>query len=247
MKISKILPFIPIIFWLLVLLAMPFIESSLGERPFYISIILSVLIQAWVVLSLLLQSNGVRYTLKVAIIIISISWVIEAIGVYTGLPFGEYSYTHRLKPQLAGVPLLIPFAWLMMLPPSWAVASKLSGQKRGKKFIILSGLAFAVWDLYLDPQMVRWDLWKWEQPGIYYGIPLINFVGWFATSMIITAVTKPSKLPEGMLSLIYVLTWIMEFFGLMIFWELRGPAIFGFIGMGLFIVPAYYLSWKRDR
>ena len=45
-----------------------------------------------------------------------IGWTAEAIGSKTGFPFGAYHYTDRLQPQLLGVPLLIPLAWLMMLP-----------------------------------------------------------------------------------------------------------------------------------
>lgn len=245
-KITKIIPVILISIWLIFLLFMPFIQSSWGIKVFSNSVAISVIIQAGVVLFLLWQSNGIKRTLIIAAIVIIISWTIEALGAAKGFPFGRYSYTERLQPQLAGVPLIIPFAWLMMLPPSWAVARKLSREKSGLVFITLSALAFTAWDLYLDPQMVQWGLWTWDQPGGYFGIPWVNFIGWFAGAAIITALIRPKEISEGMLFLVYILTWIMEFFGLIIFWELPGPALCGLIGMGIFIFPALYFRWRKN-
>lgn len=246
MRNLKLIPVILISIWLIFLLFMPFIQRFWGVKAFSNSVSISVMLQAVVVLSLLWQANGIKHTLMITFIVIIISWAIEALGAATGFPFSHYSYTERLQPQLAGVPLVIPFAWFMMLPPSWAVAQKLSRKKSGLIFIILSALAFTAWDLYLDPQMVQWGLWKWDQPGRYFGIPLINFIGWFAGAAIITSLIRPRKIPEGMLFLVYILTWIMEFFGLLIFWNLPGPALCGLIGMGIFIFLAIYLSRRNN-
>ena len=97
-----------------------------------------------------------------AVKIIILTWAIEAIGTATGFPFGSYSYTDHLQPQLLGVPLFIPLAWMMMLPPSWAVAQRLSSSKGKLVFLVLGALAFTAWDLFLDPQMVKWGLWVWD-------------------------------------------------------------------------------------
>jgi hypothetical protein len=56
---------------------------------------------------------------------------------------------------------LVPLAWLMMLPPAWAVARLVAGGP-GIAFILTAALAFTAWDLFLDPQMVAW--------GAGYGI-----------------------------------------------------------------------------
>jgi putative membrane protein len=74
------------------------------------------------------------------------------------LSFGTYHYTDALAPLVGGVPAAIPVAWLMMLPPAWAVAYAATGQARGWRFVFVSGLAFTTWDLFLNPQMVAWGL-----------------------------------------------------------------------------------------
>jgi uncharacterized membrane protein len=45
-----------------------------------------------------------------------ISYVVEAMGVQTGFPFGAYRYTDVLFPQLpGGVPLAVLFAWVLII------------------------------------------------------------------------------------------------------------------------------------
>jgi putative membrane protein len=223
---------------------MPFIEVAWGKSAFRYSVILSVLIQSGIVLFLIIRAAGIYRATLMAAKVILLTWAIEAIGVATGFPFGSYSYTHRLQPQLLGVPLLIPLAWLMMLPPSWAVAQRLSRPKGRLVFSALSALAFTAWDLFLDPQMVKWGLWIWRGTSGYFGIPWTNFAGWFLSSLLITSVVRPVSLPERPLVLIYSLTWFMETAGLILFWDLKGPAMFGFVGMGIFALPAICLRRK---
>ena len=141
------------------------------------------------------------------------------------------------------MPLLVPLAWLMMLPPAWAVAQRITGRVSGVAFVAVSALAFTAWDFYLDPQMVHWGLWVWDVSGPYFGIPLANFAGWLLISALITALARPPALPQTPLIVIYALVWLIEAIGQVFFWGLRGPALFGFIGMGVFVA----LAWRAKR
>ncbi|MGB9597188.1 MAG: carotenoid biosynthesis protein, partial [Candidatus Poribacteria bacterium] len=175
---------------------MPYIDQNYTEESFALSITFSVILQALAVLSILINTVGLRRTVFISIGVIFITLLIESIGVATGFPFGKYNYTEKLQPQLLNVPLLIPLAWLMMLPSSWAIAQKITGQHKGIKFVIVSSLAFTVWDLVLDPQMVEWGVWIWHNPSGYFGIPFTNFLGWFLSAMIVTLLIKPPKLDD---------------------------------------------------
>jgi putative membrane protein len=160
------------------------------------------------------------------------------------VPFGVYSYTDLLQPQLFGVPLLIPLAWMMMLAPSWAVASVIVGRERSSwrkraAFILISALAITAWDLYLDPQMVGWGFWVWAQPSGYFGIPWVNFLGWILTGAVVTAIVRPDDLPITPLMVIYGIVWILQAIGLAVFWGQPGPAVFGFAAMGGLLALAY--------
>jgi lycopene beta-cyclase len=227
--------------WVAALLAMPVMLWAAGQPSLIAGVILGVLFQATLVILFVAQFAGVRRATLVVITVAAAAWASEVLGSKTAIPFGAYHYTESLQPQLLGVPLLIPLAWLMMLPPSWAVAQRLTGRHTGPAFVAVSALAFAAWDLFLDPQMVRWGLWTWDAPGAYFGIPLVNFAGWLLVSALITALVRPPRLPESLLVAIYTLTWVIETAGQVLFWQFYGPAACGFIGMGVFVV----LAWRR--
>jgi len=227
--------------WVMALLAMPFAQWAAGYPGLIAGVIVGVLLQVLLAVFFLAQAAGVRRAVLTALVVIAVAWASEALGSKTGFPFGAYDYTAALQPQLLGVPLLIPLAWLMMLPPAWAVAQRVTGQASGPAFVIVSALAFTAWDLFLDPQMVYWGLWAWEEGGAYFGIPLVNFAGWLLVSGLITVLARPPALPEKPLIVIYALTWLIETVGQIVFWRLYGPAAFGFVGMGLFV----WLAWRR--
>lgn len=183
--------------------------------------------------------------LTVLTFIVVYAWAAEAVGSMTGFPFGVYQYTDALQPQLAGVPLLIPFAWLMMLPPSWAIARVLTSPGSRWRFAVLSAGAMTAWDLFLDPQMVAWGYWAWVQEGVYFGIPLQNYFGWLLVSFIISLLVNPDEMNNTLLITIYVLTWLLESVGLAFFWDLPEPALAGFFGMGIFSVAAVAREFRR--
>jgi putative membrane protein len=190
------------------------------------------------------QSWGTARTLGVGLMIFFLGWAAEALGSRTGFPFGAYSYTNTLQPQILGVPLQIPLGWLMMLPPSWAVAKATGNRIRSRwqfpAFVLLSALAMTAWDLMMDPMMVSWGMWEWQSAGVYFGIPWSNYLGWLLVAALITAVARPQNLPIAPLLLIYTLTWLLEMGGLLLFWDLPGPALVGGLAMGALSV----LGWR---
>ncbi len=225
--------------WVMALLAMPIMQWALGHPVLIAGVIFGVLLQASLAVLFLAQAASFRRTALTVLIVVAVAWAFEALGSKTGFPFGAYGYTAALQPQLLGVPLLIPLAWLMMLPPAWAVAQRITGRSAGPAFVAVSALAFTAWDLYLDPQMVYWGLWTWDTPAGYFGIPWVNFAGWLLVSALITALVRPPALPDRPLMVIYTLTWLIEAAGQLLFWQLYGPAACGFIGMGLFVLWAW--------
>jgi putative membrane protein len=232
------LPLFLIAAWTLSMIAVPITKWTMGEGAIYPLISFSVVLQASAVASILCTAWGGWQTLKIAAIIILVTLAAETLGSNTGFPFGPYHYTDRLQPRIGTVPLLIPLAWFMMAPSAWAVAHRY--RRKAWLFILVSALALVAWDLLLDPQMVHWDLWQWEVPGLYFGIPLSNYAGWLLVSIVLTALIRPDKLPVRPLLLVYTITWFLEVFGLAFFWGMPGPALIGGIAMGFFV----WLGWR---
>lgn len=234
--------FISLSLWIAVLIASPISLWIFGRDVFPLVASAGVIAQVVTVWLSLIKRWHISRIIRVMLVIGTLSWMAEFAGHSTGIPFGQYHYTPALQPQILGVPALIPFAWMMMLLPAWGITDTLLQPLKDRLrqwypvvFSIVSGLAITAWDLYLDPQMVSFNLWEWDIPGAYFGIPLINYAGWWLTATVITIVTRPSNLPAGRLTTIYVITWIMQGIGLGVFWGQPGPALVGFLGMGVFI------------
>lgn len=230
--------------WVLCMIFVPIANWVWGAAALRLLIVISVLLQAGAVLAVLLPGWGYRYTSMVGLAIASLTFLVEYLGSHTGFPFGDYSYTDLLQPQLGDVPLLIPVAWLMMLPCAWAVAHALRASRW--QFALLSGFALTAWDLFLDPQMVHWDLWQWHEQGGYFGIPWQNYLGWFMTGTLLTWLIQPKPVPVRPLLIIYSITWFLETFGLAFFWGLPGPALVGGMVMGGCMVWGWRQSYLKQ-
>jgi putative membrane protein len=228
-----------IIVWALAMMLLPLVRRRWGERALPRGVTANVLLQAMMVLAILWPAWGPARTLLTTLAVLVLGWGVEFLGSSTGIPFGRYHYTDRLQPQLAHVPLVIPVAWLMMLPPAWGIAAAIAGEVRGLAFVVLSGLAITAWDFFLDPQMVGWRLWVWERRGGYFGIPWVNFAGWALAASLITVIVQPTTVPVAPLMLVYAATWALETVGQIVFWRLYGPALAGFAAMGTLLVWAW--------
>lgn len=119
-----------------------------------------------------------------------VSLASELSGTTVGLPFGPYHYTDALGMTWFGhVPLLIPLSWFFMAVPSYAIARiLLPVGHRAWQRVMLASLLLASWDLALDPAMSHATAyWVWGTPGPYYGMPLLNLVGWYVTGLALMA------------------------------------------------------------
>ena len=74
----------------------------------------------------------------------------------------------------------------MMAFPSYVIANGMTDSRAARWGI--GALLLTTWDLTLDPAMSSLTrYWVWETPGPYYGMPLVNLAGWFATGVAIMA------------------------------------------------------------
>jgi putative membrane protein len=222
------------------------IVAGRGEAYRGRAISIGVVAQVMVVAVTLFGNWPAAKAIVAAVLVPVLGWLAEFIGSRTGIPFGRYHYTEILQPQFHRVPIAIPFAWLMMLPPSWAVAQVIAQvfPPESSRLIValLSGYAFTAWDVYLDPHLVGWRFWEWEEHGRYEGIPFKNFFGWFLWSAAITFIVDPAGLPLFPLVPVYVLTWLFQFGGHIAFWGRPVSGTAGFLAMGIVSVPAVVLT-----
>lgn len=119
------------------------------------------------------QVNLIRFSLTVIIM----GFIVEWVGVTTGLIFGDYQYGHSLGPKLGGVPVIIGLNWLLVMYCVAALTDSLRIPTLAK-IVIASLLAVAI-DWLIEPVAMKLDFWHWQNSKI----PIHNFIGWFFTSV----------------------------------------------------------------
>ena len=165
--------------------------------------------------------------------------MVERFGTATGFPFGRYGYTAALQPQVAHVPAIVPLAWFAIgLPARETAHAALGTRSTPVTRIVLGSAALTAWDLFLDPQMVGEGYWKWAKRGVYRGIPLTNYLGWFVTGLAVMALLEaalpPSDEPrdaDGALVGEYAFMGVMETIGFARYFRDPVVAIVGGLGM----------------
>jgi putative membrane protein len=188
---------------------------------------------------------GVIYALQFLFITFTYALLVEQIGSKTGWPFGTYEYSGSLGYQIYGVPLVVPFAWVMLAHPIFIAARKVT-----KNWVFLyGGLGMMAWDLFLDPQMVSAERWVWDFNGTSVPfqpeIPLSNAFGWLLTGMGLMAilnlalrkdrrkVATSTAVPDFFL----MWTWFSGVVGNLFFFDRPGVALIGGVVFGLVLLP----------
>lgn len=149
---------------------------------------------------------GHRKNRLAALIVPVLGWLIEVIGVHTGWPFGAYTYTAQLQPQLLGVPVPIALAWGALVGLSHQIVG---AGPRWARALVVGGLATSI-DIALEPfaTSVR-SYWTWGSSVI----PLTNYLAWFGLSGLLalgfdsTGTPPDKRRARVLLSLLCVLLW----------------------------------------
>ncbi|MFD0903272.1 carotenoid biosynthesis protein [Actinomadura sediminis] len=182
---------------------------------------------------------------------VALGYAVEWVGVRAGVPFGRYSYTKVLRPQVGGVPVAVAAAWAGMGLASHAVAATLVPDGRRWARVAVGASALTAWDVFLDPQMLRLGLWRWARDGAYRGVPAGNFAGWLGVSALLMGVFESivgveQDVAEGLVAT-YAVMAVMETLAFAAVFEPRDPlvAVAGGTAMGSFAVPAAVLATAR--
>lgn len=113
------------------------------------------------------------------VMVMVVGFLVEVMGIRTGLLFGQYEYGAALGPKWLEVPLLIGVNWLIVTYCTGMLARYLP--LPGFLRAVVAALLMVGLDICIEPVAVHYDFWHWQ----YDVIPLLNFKGWFAVSLIL--------------------------------------------------------------
>jgi putative membrane protein len=208
--------------------AYPLVDGNARDRL----TVATVLVLCAAAVSHALAQRGPAWTGRFVLVVVGGSLAVEAVGVATGFPFGDYRYGDGLGPRLLGVPVVVPLAWAMLAYPC-----HVAGVRLGRP-VLAGAWALASWDLFLDPQMVAEGHWTWADPGGINGIPVSNHLAWLLVALLLMRALPPLPAPDDRVPLAVLLwTWASSVLANLAFWGRPWVALAGGTAMAVVTVP----------
>ena len=129
--------------------------------------------------------------LRFVLIVFAPGWLFEALSIETGVPFGKSHYTEIMAPFIGHVPVFVMPAYCVMRHVCWSLSRLMwsrrdcSGELAQPVRVATTAAAMMViWDLSMDPLRATVEgRWVWIDGGPYFGVPLLNFAGWFIVTL----------------------------------------------------------------
>lgn len=175
------------------------ISQNFGEQTEFLHLFIITVFIVW--LSLVIYSYkkyGSKKTVMYFLPMILAALFIESAGVASGRYYYP-GYIVYLSVIGGGVPLIIILAWsanlFLLFNMAKHVVSKVYQKRNFLQIILISLIAgcFAIClDLLEDPlaHHNEWWIWKGTVSGVtFYGVPLLNFMGWFVLIFYMTLAT----------------------------------------------------------
>jgi uncharacterized membrane protein len=126
-----------------------------------------------------------------------VAWLAEFASTRVGIPFGLYHYTESTRGRelyVSNVPFFDSLSFVFLAYAAFGVARLVLRRRRGgvrggvvmgrPRLALAAGVLMMLLDVAIDPLAVRGDRWflgrvfYYPEGGVYFGVPLSNFVGW---------------------------------------------------------------------
>ena len=206
----------------------------------------------------------------------------EFLSTRVGFPFGDYFYTASTVGEelyISNIPFMDSLSFTFLLYASYCLAllftlpshSHPHPSKPCRHLVLqnlvswpviaLTCLFFMFIDIVIDPVALRGDRWflgqiyGYPDPGVYFGVPLANFIGWFIVGLIAMIGYRvvdqrkgvfpdlPSTIPVRVVLLGCGLYYMVLLFNLFVtFWI--GEVLMGMVGCFIY-APITILVWLK--
>ena len=221
--------------------------STVVSRPY-------VFFYTFIALIIAYYALGIIRTIFFWVISYSVAFLCEYSSTRNGFPFGLYHYIHKNPHELyvSNVPFWDSLSFAFLAFTSFIIAKLITHKSRRKVYILFLAPALLTFvDIIVDPIAnlgERWFLGKiyyYEYPGIYFGVPISNFSGWYFVGFVtigifqlITNIEVRNALKVYRASIIFYFILILFHIGVAFYID---EPLLGFIDILLFIPLAYWI------
>ncbi|KEO73484.1 carotenoid biosynthesis protein [Anditalea andensis] len=179
-----------------------------GVRPYFQLLTPFHLILSVVILLIFHRDWSYKF-IVFALVAFLIGFVAEAVGVQTGLVFGDYSYGTVLGPKIWGAPLMIGVNWFLLVYVSGALFHNYIANDYLAAF--MGALLMVFLDFIIEPVAIKLEFWAWEHENI----PLSNYIGWLAIAFPIQIVYRKMSFRKDNPLAVFLLVCLVAFFGIL--------------------------------
>ncbi len=109
------------------------------------------------------------------ILVFTLGYGIEVLGVQTGKIFGVYSYGDILGFKLWETPLMIGVNWLLLVIAAGNLVEQVLSKSSIYLKIAVAATLLLLLDLLIEPIAIQWTMWTWENVEV----PLQNYIAWW--------------------------------------------------------------------
>jgi len=152
----------------------------------------------------LAESNVFRAIIPLLVIFVG-GYVVEFIGVSTGILFGNYHYGSALGYKFLSIPIVIGMNWFAIVVSSASIARRIT--RRISIQIVLTALLCTLMDFLIEPVAMKYDFWQWQNDIV----PVQNYIAWFIFSLVFAAVYLLSSKTRNKPGEILWILWIPFF------------------------------------
>jgi putative membrane protein len=132
---------------------------------------------AWnlLLMTLLLFLDGVQLKKGILFLLVGcLGWLMEWVGVHTGMPFGIYQYGNGLGLKAKDIPLIIGGNWILMTWIGVETVRWVRPQCSRWTIAWLSALLMVAMDFLMEPVAPHLDYWMFQMNWV----PLQNYLAW---------------------------------------------------------------------
>lgn len=152
------------------------------------------------------EENRKKALIAYSVIFVA-GYLIELIGVKTGLLFGEYSYGNSIGYKLFGIPIIIGVNWVAIVVSCVSIVKRLGFTTNKILIALLSAVLCTMMDYIIEPVAISFDFWTWKE----IEIPLSNYIDWFIFSFIFAYIYAALKLSTNKIAVYLFFIWIAFF------------------------------------
>ncbi|MFA4855042.1 MAG: carotenoid biosynthesis protein [archaeon] len=168
------------------------------------------------------RKKGVKTALLFMVPAAMWGWLIEFFSIFI---FHRYYYAATYTIYALGVPLYVPLAWATVIFVGYYIITSKFHIKNLVKIETMTATTATLFDIImLEPLAFAYKFWLWTPESIWFGAPLVNFIGWiFAISLFVFAYKFATEKVKG--------------------WKQQVVVLGGLVGVNLIVLETIVYIW----